>query len=46
MGKYLSVNVQMHPAETIKGSQRRREVCMERGGSLVLLNDPAPTVWP
>lgn len=43
---YFSLDVHMSPAETIKVIRRRREVCTERGRRLVLLNDPAPTVWP
>lgn len=46
MWMYLCLGVHMHPAETIKVGLGCWEVCTERGRGLVLLNDPAPTVWP
>lgn len=46
MWMYLFLGVHMHPAETIKVSLGRWEVCTERGRTLVLLNYSAPTVWP
>lgn len=42
----LFLDVHMLPAESIKVSQWCWEVWMERGRRLVLLNNPAPTVWP